>query len=175
MFIPDLHEFPRGHPPAPQGELLITRGPLIGRGVLPDRVVLKAVGWLGDDVPRVGDIPARCVARLVDAYDGGFVLKDHSRGWHSCEVCERERADTRVYHEVRWANRTLQLYSHGHFIVLAKRRLLRRPAAYMSPALLLHYIIDHQYRPPDEFVTAVLVGQFLSEDDLCLVDATPVL
>ena len=104
---------------------------------------------------------------------GGLVFKDHSRGWHSCEVCERLRADTHVYHEVRWADRTLQLYGHGHFIVLAKRRLLRRRVAYMFPALLLHYIVAHQYRPPDEFVTAVLVGQFLNQDNLRLIDAEP--
>src|SRR4051794_28778987 len=122
MFIPDLHEFPDGHPPVPGGELFITRGVLTGRGVLPDGVVLRAIGWLGDNAPRVGATPPRCIARLVNAHDQGFVFNDHSRGWHSCEVC----TDAQIYHEVRWADRTLQLYGHGHFIVLAKRRLWRR-------------------------------------------------
>jgi len=173
VFIADLHEFPSGHSSVPGGELYIVRGALVGRGVLPDGVVLRAIGWLGDNVPRVGDTAAQCIARLVDAHDRGFVFKDHSRGWHSCEVCERLGVDTHVYHEVHWADRTLQLYGHGHFIVLAKRRLLRRRVAYMFPALLLHYILVHHYRPPDEFVTAVLVGQFLNEDSLRLVDAEP--
>ena len=36
----------------------------------------------------------------------------------------------------------------------------------MAPALLLHYILGHQYRPPDEFLEAVTQGRFLSENDL---------
>jgi hypothetical protein len=36
----------------------------------------------------------------------------------------------------------------------------------MAPALLLHYILDHRYHPPDEFLEAVTNGQFMSEQDL---------
>jgi hypothetical protein len=175
MFIPDLHEFPSGHPPVPEGTLFITRGTLAGRAALPDGVVLRAIGWLGETIPRVGDTPAACIARLFDAHERGFVIKDHSRGWHSCEVCQRLSADTHLYHKVEWGDRTLQLYGHGHFIVLAKRRLFRRRVAYMYPALLLHYVLVHQYRPPDEFVTAVLCGHFLSDDNLALADPEPLL
>src|SRR5262249_18313334 len=121
--------------------------------------------------PRVGKTPPLCLARLVDAHDRGLVFNDYSRGWHSCEVCVR--ADTHPYCEVFWGGRTLELYGHGHFIVLANRPLLRRRVAYMFPALLLHYIVDHRYRPPDEFVSAVLDGEFLNEDNLRIVDDEP--
>src|SRR5262245_22742150 len=154
MFIRDLHEFPSGHPPSPYGELFITRT-LIGRGALPNGVVLRAIGWLGETIPRVGDTPAGCIARLVDAHDRGFRLEDHTRGWHRCQVCQALQAKGHV-DEFQWADRTVELSGHGHFVVLAKRQLLRRRVAYMFPTLLLHYILVHQYRPPDEFVTAVL-------------------
>ena len=36
----------------------------------------------------------------------------------------------------------------------------------MTPALVLHYILDHRYRPPDEFVEAVIEGSLLTDDDL---------
>lgn len=174
MFIPDLHQFPTGHPPSPDASaLFITRGALSGRGALPDGVLLRAIGWLGHTVPRTGDTPPKCIARLVDAHDRGLAFNDHTRGWHSCEICERLSGESHMCHTVPWADRNLQLYGHGHFIVLAKSRLLRPRVAYMFPALLLHYILGHQYRPPEEFVRAVLVGQFLCEGDLRIVDAEP--
>ena len=37
---------------------------------------------------------------------------------------------------------------------------------YMAPSLLLHYILDHDYRPPTEFLKALSKGRFLTEDDL---------
>ena len=36
----------------------------------------------------------------------------------------------------------------------------------MCPALILHYILDHGYRPPEEFLRALLQGAFLIGDDL---------
>jgi hypothetical protein len=43
----------------------------------------------------------------------------------------------------------------------------------MAPALLLHYILGHQYRPPDEFVTAVIEGRFLVPEDLVFRPTMP--
>ncbi len=40
----------------------------------------------------------------------------------------------------------------------------------MAPALVLHYILDHHYRPPDEFAEAVIIGSFLTSEDLLLVE-----
>jgi hypothetical protein len=36
----------------------------------------------------------------------------------------------------------------------------------MCPALILHYILDHEYKPPEEFIQAVEQGRFLRPDDL---------
>jgi hypothetical protein len=40
----------------------------------------------------------------------------------------------------------------------------------MAPALILHYILDHHYRPPDEFIEAVIVGSFLTSAELVFVE-----
>jgi hypothetical protein len=31
---------------------------------------------------------------------------------------------------------------------------------------LLHYILDHEYKPPDEFILAAREGEFLVQTDL---------
>jgi hypothetical protein len=41
---------------------------------------------------------------------------------------------------------------------------------YISPVLILHYILDHGYRPPDEFIEAVGQGEFLRPSDLVWVE-----
>ena len=40
----------------------------------------------------------------------------------------------------------------------------------MCPVLIVHYVIDHRYRPPDEFVKAVVEGKFLTSADLVVPD-----
>jgi hypothetical protein len=36
----------------------------------------------------------------------------------------------------------------------------------MIPALILHYILDHRYRPPQEFLEATVAGEFLRPEQL---------
>ena len=84
-------------------------------------------------------------------------------GWHDCEMCsQREESEEceDVGPVVCWQGRELGLYGHGHHLVRLGN------AVYMCPALILHYIIAHNYKPPDEFVKAVIEGQFLAPDDL---------
>lgn len=144
MLIPDLHELPAGHPPNPA------------------RLALVAVGWLGSEVPSVGETPLQCIDRLVEARDKGFLIDDFSRGWHDCEICPRVSPFGPV-NPVRWRGRVLDLRGHGHFLVLARARFWQRQVVYVFPELILHYIIAHRYQPPGEFVRAVQFGQFLGE------------
>jgi hypothetical protein len=54
-------------------------------------------------------------------------------GWHSCELCRV--APARGVYNV-W--------------------IPSDAALYVAPELVVHYIEAHQYRPPDEFIAAVL-------------------
>jgi len=163
MFIPDLQEFPSAHPPTPYGfPLPILRGGEFGSGVLPAGTVLRAVGWLGDRVPSSGDTPDECIDGLVVAYETQRVLSDGTRGWHDCEICKTDRQHYpggMIGPVIHWRGRDLRLYGHGHYLIRI------RNVVYMAPALLLHYILDHHYRPPDEFVEAVIVGEYLTPED----------
>lgn len=40
----------------------------------------------------------------------------------------------------------------------AEIRILGEQEIYAAPDLIYHYVVDHQYQPPDEFVQAVLKG-----------------
>jgi hypothetical protein len=61
---------------------------------------------------------------------------------------------------VRWNGRKIGLYGHGHYLIRCEQTV------YMAPALLLHYILHHRYKPPDQFVKAVIEGRILAADDL---------
>ena len=39
---------------------------------------------------------------------------------------------------------------------------------YAAPALIYHYVVDHNYRPPDEFIAAVLDGDPTSPEHRAL-------
>ncbi len=41
---------------------------------------------------------------------------------------------------------------------LTEIRVIGETEIYASPALIYHYVADHHYRPPDEFIAAVLQG-----------------
>jgi hypothetical protein len=153
MEFPDLHRFPDGHPPSPYGRpVLVVK---VGSGMLPDGLTLRAVGWLERPGFPTGSVSKDCVDALVAALRGGIFL-DGYRGVHGCTLCGTGCP------EVRWRRRKVALTGHGHYLLQSGQ------VVYMAPSLLLHYILDHDYRPPDEFVHAVVHGRFLTEDDLVI-------
>jgi hypothetical protein len=151
MEFPDLHELPRNHPPSPYGEPVVVVK--VGDGVLPEGLTIRAVGWLERPGFTTGTVPKGCIGPLVDALRGG-IFSDGYRGYHTCTLCGKS------WPEITWKRRRIGLQGHGHYLVQ------RDQIVYMAPALLLHYILDHGYRPPDEFLDAVLKGRFLTEEDL---------
>jgi hypothetical protein len=151
MELPDLHEFPENSPPSPYGKpVLMVK---VGDGVLPGGLTLRAVGWLERPEFPTGTVPKECIGKLVVALRGG-IFSDGHRGSHSCGLCGKSLP------EVTWKRRRLTLQGHGHYLVQLGK------VVYMAPALLLHYILEHGYCPPEEFVEAVSTGRFLMEEDL---------
>jgi hypothetical protein len=114
---------------------------------------LRAVGWLERLGFPTGSVPKECVAALVAALRGGIFM-DGCRGYHGCFLCGE------FMPQVKWQRRRIGVQGHGHYL------LQLGEVVYMAPALLLHYILDHGYRPPDEFVQAVTAGRFLKEEDM---------
>jgi hypothetical protein len=95
---------------------------------------LKSIGWLGAGYEFVtGDPPANLVALLEEH------LEDHwccfaCAGSHSCEFCQAEGSEHR---------------DARNFIVPAK------DTAYLAPGMILHYVQQHRYLPPSEFIEAL--------------------
>ena len=84
---------------------------------------------------------------LEDGYDNLGSLRQHrSRGWHSCTLCG-EYTEHRATSE-----RAGITYRLGHAEI---RAVSYDGVLYVAPNLIIHYIVDHLYGPPAEFIDAV--------------------
>jgi hypothetical protein len=95
------------------------------------RMPFVNVGWLasGREYPR-GETDAAFQERLA------LFCRPHEAwlfcmGFHTCEFCGKARGGYEIW-------------------VVGKERL------YAAPVLVHHYVVAHGYRPPDEFIQAVM-------------------
>ncbi|MBM4073696.1 MAG: hypothetical protein FJ271_32960 [Planctomycetes bacterium] len=111
------------------------------------------VGWLGADHPFASGTAS------VEFLDRLFVIcRDHvfkmHRGFHVCEFCPNAAnaplAAIRIGNEARLGFGEIRVRHQGGKV-------------FAAPTLIYHYVADHQYLPPREFIEAVLLGD-------CLVD-----
>jgi hypothetical protein len=159
MEYADLYVFPEDHPPSPYEHpvtIFRTVGGSHNQGgdlTLPAGLCLCAIGWLERPGFATGQVPEDCIQALVAAHPGKIV-SDGTRGIHTCTLCGESLP------QMRWRNRTVQLKGHGHYLVRMEKKV------YMAPELLLHYLSEHRYSPPQEFVLATIQGEFLGVDDL---------
>lgn len=106
---------------------------------------LRAVGWLDGTHPfPTAPIDGDLVLRL-------FVLAERPweprmfMGYHLCEICEQpgKYLTTAAYQSRRLTVGAHNLFIPGDGVI------------YAAPTMILHYILAHEYRPPDEFAKAV--------------------
>jgi len=114
---------------------------------------LLLVGWLEGTVPTRGPVEEVVLSTLFAAELRMHYLSDHSCGSHACALCVPPRHRPRVRHGDREVTPT----GHGFYLVEHCGK------AYVAPRLLLHYMVDHGYCPPDEFLTAVCDGRFVAD------------
>lgn len=164
MHIPDMTEFGHSRQASPfPFPPPIKKGDIWGSGQLPAKHRLIAVGWLGQEVPSKGETPGKFIRRLFQAHRRKEWIVDGTAGWHDCELCsgnEQWYPGGQVGPIVRWGLIQRRVRGYGHFLVQMDETV------FMAPVLVLHYIIDHGYRPPDAFLLAVEKGKFLSPQDL---------
>ena len=152
MEFPDLQKFPQGHPPSPYNHPV--RIIWVGEGMLPKGNTLKAVGWLENEGYEKG-YPGDRFVRTVIKHTPDSLFSDGTRGGHCCSLCDK---GSRPW--VYWKTKRIRLNGHGHYLIRKGK------AVYMAPSLLLHYVVSHEYLPPEEFIHATIHGEFLSEEDL---------
>lgn len=102
------------------------------------------IGWLEDgyDYP-VDEVSEEDLANIIDL---GSLRQHRSRGWHSCTLCG-EYTEHRATSE-----RAGITYRLGHAEI---RAVSDDGVLYVAPNLIIHYIVDHLYGPPAEFIDAV--------------------
>jgi len=107
---------------------------------------LTAVGWL--EAPLAfpnGKVPREFERRLFELVDRTWD-PIRFRGKHACDLCTRGPDSLRSE-----AGRAVDIGATNLFIPK-----LGDVGFFVAPSLILHYVIDHGYRPPLDFQSAVL-------------------
>ena len=103
------------------------------------------IGWLAQGVDFLTTPPDK---KFVDRLWRFCKLSvGQTRGLHLCEICGCHEANVS-----RFSEEALLLGSAEIRVISDQGRL------YASPNLIFHYVFDHNYSPPAEFVRAVLEG-----------------
>ena len=96
---------------------------------IPPEFTATLVGWLGNKVLSSGPVSKDVLEKLAWAYKNREIDQG-SLGEHECEICNTH-AD------------------RGEILIMDGDKM------YVAPKMVLHYIKDHGYRPPEEFIDAV--------------------
>ncbi len=111
---------------------------------------IRAIGWLHPDhTYTIGEVPAQFLARLKEfaarSSDSSEALHFGAfGGFHTGEFCG-------------------QAHGIGNFGVPSGDLL------FVAPEMVVHYIEQHGYRPPDEFVAAVLRSPLPNTEEYQLI------
>jgi hypothetical protein len=68
-------------------------------------------------------------------------------GYHFCQFCRN--IDNPI--QINQGEEEIQL-GNGEI------RVIGQAGIYAAPTLIYHYVVEHHYRPPDEFIEAILTG-----------------
>lgn len=115
---------------------------------LPQRNPMLTIGWLDrDHAFTTGPVPPQVIAALTT-----LAAHQHNitRGVHNCHFCDEE-SPLKLPADVPRGYVSLGM---GEFHVRAPTGI-----TYSAPSLVIHYILQHDYQPPSEFIDAVLHGQ----------------
>ena len=101
---------------------------------------LTAVGWLekGKDF-STGSLPEKTYSKLLEFEKKYWMFFAHC-GVHECDLCETK---------YKYGIELFRQSGSGEIFIPGNGKI------YVYPKLLTHYINDHNYSPPKEFVKAV--------------------
>lgn len=107
-----------------------------------DQSILN-IGWLDKQNPfPVGFVDPNVLLKLFKLCKTKTVKK--TRGFHLCNMCRRQH---------------LKFELDGDHVFMGTSEIRvpgKNGIIYAAPTLILHYIREHNYLPPEEFVDAVL-------------------
>jgi len=119
------------------------------RPLLPEEVgkEIRAVGWLDEKHPfPKGQVPEEALDRLFDlCFHPVYV----TRGYHVCQFCPERHLGMKATRGGR-----------ERFLGTAEVRVFApNDIVYAAPNLVYHYITEHQYLPPREFIDALFLPE----------------
>lgn len=130
MYYPDLSSYQYSNPATYKQETVVLN-----------------VGWLdGEHIYPKGDVSVEFLDRLWLIWDEAPI--NPMWGYHPCELCKSPDYPVhikRVEGKIPLGATEIRVVSSNGIV-------------YASPNLILHYISEHKYLPPSEFIEAVMNG-----------------
>lgn len=113
-----------------------------------------AVGWLDPQKPfRQGEVSQEFKARLCNFCSPDYLVW-LTRGVHTCEICDVSPTGWIIKEGILQTDAGLEAYGFGN----GEIRVFGKYAVFAAPRLIYHYVVEHKYKPPQEFIEAVLTG-----------------
>jgi hypothetical protein len=117
------------------------------------------IGWLDPSVSyQQGDVPDVVAMKLIELYH----RKQHvhvMRGFQQCPFCPAKPDDWRYWIILETSEGEVHLGNAELWIPGKSGEF------YASPNLIIHYIMEHHYQPPQEYIDAVLAFELTPEWD----------
>jgi len=134
------------------------------------------VGWLGRESTYSTATPSPELLRAL--VRGARSLHHIFRGLHSCEICGKETDRTGVLVDASGAVRYWDpsIEERPAWLGTGEIRAAGEGGVvFAAPSLVVHYVLDHHYAPPLEFVVAVVraFGDHTVATDSKRLDGSP--
>ena len=112
-----------------------------------------AIGWLGKkSMFEKGVTSDEFRIKLLEyCKDDNVILI--CLGHHICEFC--------VVTTEPWYSLSVERYGQNTSLLGQGNGEIRIPGKnvnYAAPSMIYHYVVEHNYKPPDEFIEAVIIG-----------------
>ncbi len=104
------------------------------------------IGWLHVDHPyQKGDTPTDFQERLKKfCKNAGYF--NLARGYHDCEFCGQEKGNGEI-------------------------RIFTESKTYAAPVMVYHYVKEHGYQPPEEFIQAVMQSPLPDSEEYVILSS----
>ena len=108
------------------------------------------IGWLSGDQRYLKGKPTREFKDKLFAHCLDLYVIHIARGFHQCEFC---KVSVDEWMKPRYGDK-------AHWLSLGdgEIRVIGKSVIYAAPTLIYHYVVEHRYKPPEEFIQAVLTG-----------------
>jgi hypothetical protein len=120
------------------------------------------VGWLEGSMPyEEGETPEAFHEKLLEYCYTDYVV-NQSKGFHPCDLpdCPLKEDAHNPGEAIAGKPEPIE-EEEGERVAMfgsGELRVVGEDVIYAAPTLIYHYVVDHQYMPPREFIDAVVHG-----------------